>query len=805
MFKNYLKIAVRNLLRSKIYSFINIVGLAVSISAFILIFLWVVDELSYDKFNQNADRIYRPVLYAKIAEREISSAADPAPLGETLKKELPEVREYTRIWGMGEGPWIIRYRGQVFNEKKFLAVDSSFFKVFTAKFIDGDPNTALTRPKTIVITETIAHKYFGNSNPIGKILNVNKNTDYIITGVIHDFPAQSHFHFDFLTSLSTYEESKDTNWGNIRYFTYILLNTDIDKAQFEKKINSVARKYLSPQLKAAAGFTLEQYESKGNKYEYGIESLASIHLNSHLNYELEINGDMSYIYISSAIAIAILIIAFINFVNLSIARSEKRAKEVGIRKTLGSQKKQITCQFIIESIITSFMSVALSIGIVELLLPLFNNLYDKKTTLNLFNNYYEIPLLLCLVVIVGLAAGFYPAFYLSSFQPVQILKNNIRKGSRKANLRSGLVIIQFAISIILIISTFIIYSQLNYVNNKYIGYDKEQIVVINRIHNIGNVQSFMHDLTTNSRIAGISSSNEVPSKITNMSSYSIKGVPAIQMFNMNFMYCDYLFKSVYKMRMAAGRFFSKEYVADTAAVVINESAARKFGINNTEGKYLVGSSNGAQSYKIIGIIKDFNFMSLHEAIQPLVIFLYKTGSMGDYLSVKIKNADYPGTISFLKNTWKKYADDETMNYIFLDNNLEELYKTDFRASKLATVFSLLAIFIACLGLLGLASYTTEQRIKEIGIRKVLGASVLEITGMLSKEFVKWIVLANVIAWPIAYLLMNKWLQNFAYKANITIWSFILSGLFVLMIALLTIGSIAIKAATANPVKSLKYE
>jgi putative ABC transport system permease protein len=743
------------------------------------------------------------VSYAKIADRELKSAAGPAPLGEALLRDLPEVQAYTRIWNWGGQPWITRCEGKIFSEKRLFAVDSSFFNVFTTQFISGDPKTALVQPKSLVLTESTAHRYFGNKNPVGKIINLNKNRDFVVTGVIKDNPGESHFHYDLLASFSSFNVSRNTYWGNLDCYTYLLLKGGTKEVQFEKKMNDEFKKYFSPQLKAATGLSFEQFIAAGYKNEFKIEPLTSIHLHSHLDEEIESNSDMSYIYIFSAIAAAILLIACINFINLSTARSEKRAKEVGIRKSLGSHKQQITDLFIAESILTSFISVIFSIGIVELLLPFFNNLSNKQINFNFLSTSYLIPLLLFITLVVGFAAGFYPAFYMSSFQPVQILKSNLKTGNSKSNLRRGLVIIQFAISIMLIISTFVIYNQLLFIQKKDIGFNKEQIVIINKISDAGNTQSFIDDILTNPQIAGVSSSNAIPSKLLNMSSFYLKGAPVLQFQNMNTMYCDYQFKNVYKIKMAAGRFFSMEHPADTAAAIINESAARRLGINNIEGKYLV--EDGNRNYEIIGIVKDFNFMSLHEAIQPLVIYPYKPGSNGDYLSVKIKPGAFAGTISFLKNTWRKYAGNEALDYSPLDKNLENLYTADISVGKLISAFSTLAILIACLGLFGLVTFITEQKTKEIGIRKVLGASISEIIIMLSKEFAKWVLIANIVAWPAAYYLMNNWLKEFAYRINIAPWVFIISGALALVIALLTVSANAVKAATANPVKSLKYE
>lgn len=803
MLKNYLKITIRNIVKHKGYFSINIIGLAVSIAACILISLWVVDELSYDRFNRNADRIYRVYMSGRVNKQDLSFAQVPAPLGETLHQECPEVEAYTRIWSQGNSP-VIRYGGKIFNEKHSLYVDSTFFKVFTTEFITGNPKIALVQPGTVVLTESTAHRYFGDTNPLGKILNLDKYQNYTVTGVIKDFPIESHFHFDLLGSLSTIDKSKSSSWLESQWYTYLFLKQGTNIPEFQKKLNDEYIKYLGPQLLAYSGITLKQLEMTGSKVGLFLQPLKSIHLHSKLGFEIESNSSMDYIYIFSSIAIAILLIACINFVNLSTAQSERRIKEVGIRKTLGSSKSKIAFQFIMESVITSLVASVLAIGIVEFMLPLFNAIADKKIALNLISNIYTIPIILFLAILTGLLAGFYPAFYLSSFQPAQVLKSNLVKGRRKGILRDGLVVLQFSISIILVIGTFIIHNQMKYIQNKDLGFNKEQIITL-KTSSIGdNIFSFEHELMSNSSILGVSNSSTIPGQTAYMSSYKLKGDPKTQMKDSHWMNSDYNFIKTYKIKMASGRFFSSEHPSDTMAVVINEAAAKAFGIKNIEGKYLTYPSD-IPDYKIIGIVKNFNFKSLHEAVFPLVIQPYKLKDYGDYLSIRIKPGNYTKTITFIKNTWGKYAGDEMLNYSFLDQDLNKMYLSDQRTNKIAAIFSVLAIFIACLGLLGLATYVTEQRTKEIGIRKVLGASVPEIVTMLTKEFTRWVVIANIIAWPAAYYFMNKWLQDFAYKADLSIWIFILAGLLALIIALLTVSINAIKAATANPVKSLKYE
>jgi putative ABC transport system permease protein len=804
MIKNYIKIAIRNISRSKIYSFINIIGLAVSISACVLISLWVLNELSYDKFNKNADRVYRLYSAVRMSNQDKNAIATPAPLGETLYKDLPEVESFARISLWSHTP-VVRFGSKVSSEKRFLLVDSTFFKIFTAEFIQGDPETAINRPNTIVLTESTARKYFGNGNPTGQMLNVDKNINYIVTGVIKDFPEESHIHFDFLGSLSTLEYSKDKSWINDDFYTYILLKKGVSQSEFQKKLNTDVRKYIGVEMKAQAGISLEQFEAAGNRYGFCLQPLKSIHLHSHMGYEIEPNNDISYVYIFSAIAIAILLIACINFINLSTARSERRAKEVGIRKTLGSHKLQIAIQFIIESILTSFVAVIISIGIVELLLPYFNNIADKKLLLNPFGSVNTILLLTGFTIVIGLIAGSYPAFYLSSFRPVQVFKSDIRKGSRKAALRSGLVIFQFAISIVLIIGTFVIYSQLKYMQNKNLGFNKGQVLVINKAWNLGNqMLSFKHDLMKNPDIINVSNSGAVPGDQQGGSAYRLKNSYSMELVSMHQMWCDYDFKNTYQMKIHEGRFFSEAYASDTSAVIINESAARMLGVKQVDGKFLTDLTN-IPNFRIIGIIKDFNYSSLHETIVPLAIFLSKPGNSGKFLSIRIKTGNYKETMAFIESVWRKYAGNEVLEYGFLDHNLQKLYLSDQRTSKIAAIFSFLAIFIACLGLFGLATFITEQRTKEIGIRKVLGATIPELITLLFREFAKWVLIANLIAWPVAYYFMNKWLQDFAYRINISIWTFIISGAAALTIAILTVSANAVKAATANPVRSLKYE
>ncbi len=805
MLINYLKIAARNLMKNKVYSFINILGLAVGIACSIAILLYVRDELSYDKFNINDNQIYRLCINVRIGNTESHSPKSPPPMGAALLHDFPEVLSFTRIRNSGFP--VLRYKDKAFSEERFFQVDSTFFDVFTVKFLEGDPKIALTQPNNIVITESMAKKYFSNENPMGKILNADRRTDWIVTGVVQDVPKNSHFHYDFLGSLCSSPDSRSTFWLGNNYYTYLLLRKGTNAEDLQKKINADILQFIGPQIKAITGATLDQLRKQGDIYEYFIQPLLSIHLNSHLDYEIEQNSDISYVYIFSIIAAAILLIACINFINLETARSEKRAKEVGIRKTLGSNRSQIVVQFIAEAVLMGMLAVLLAVVLDEIFLPLFNNIAGKEMSLGIFHSIYSVPLLLGFAIFVGIFAGSYPAFYLSSFQPVKVLKSELRRGNRKSVLRSGLVIFQFAVSIALFIGTFIINNQLKYIQTKNLGFNKEQVVIISKTDDIGGqIQSFENELLANPDVLKVSNSTAIPGNQVGDSGCSLKDTPSNQLQDVRIMTCDVDFAKTYKLEMKQGRFFSNEHPSDTATVVVNEAVAKAFGVKNIVGKYIVFPGNVQTfTYQIIGVVKDFNYESLHNEIRPLVIRLYTDKQFGQFVSVRIAPNNFQSTIAFLENTWKKYAGNEAFEYNFLDKDLANLYLDEQRTSNIATTFSILAIFIACLGLLGLAAFVTEQRTKEIGIRKSLGASVPEIVILLSKEFTKWVLIANAIAWPLAYFIMNEWLRNFAYRINITPWVFFISGIIALLIALLTVSIHAIRAATANPIKSLRYE
>ena len=800
MFRNYLKIAFRNLLKYRAYSFINILGLAVGITACMMILLYVNDELSYDTYNVKAERIYRFYGRAHMQGREFKMAVTPAPAGATLVHDYPEVVQYTRL--LPASNMLIRYKDNVFNETRFFWADSTVFDVFTIPFTEGNPKTALNQPHTVVLTESLAKKYFGNEDPLNKIMNFEDGTAYTVSGVVKDCPSNSHFHYDIFASMASIEAGKSNFWINNNFYTYIVLKKGASASKLQAKFPALVKKYAGPQIYQGLGITFEDWEKKGNAYQFFLQPLTSIHLHSHLNNELEANSDIKYVYIFSIIAVFILLIACINFMNLSTARSITRSKEVGVRKVLGSNKSQLVKQFLIESFLLTFISILIAVLLVEIFLPLFNNLADKNLHTNYFHSLVAIPALIAAIIIVGLISGSYPAFFLSSFQPSKVLKGKAT-GSKGSWLRSGLVIFQFSISIILFIGTMIIYNQMKYIQDANLGFNKEHVLVVQRAWALENhAETFKDELIKNPHIINATNTNDLPGRVFSETVFKLENAPVSQQFLMGLITTDGNFAKTMGIDLTEGRYFSKNNPSDSVAVVLNESAVKTFNIKDPIGKRIIFAGQNL-TCNIIGVVKDFHLRSLHQKIEPLVIY-YRSGQT-NYLPIRISSNDISGTISAIKNEWKKFVPNKPFEYFFLDEDLNRLYHSDQKTGEILTSFSLLAISIACLGLFGLAAFTTERRTKEIGIRKALGASVLNVIFILSKEFTKWVLIANIIAWPVAYFFMNKWLQDFAYRINVSIWIFILSGIIALFIALLTVISHAIKAARANPVKSLRYE
>ncbi|MCX6214287.1 ABC transporter permease [Spirosoma sp.] len=812
MLTNYIKIAWRNLVRNKAFSAINIVGLAIGLATCLLISLFVLDELSYDRFNEKADRIVRVVFRGSSAGGKMNEAHVMPPTAQTLKADYPEVLDATRL-RMAGAP-VISVNNRTFRDAATVFVDSNFFQVFTLPLRQGDARTALTRPNTAVITQTLARNYFGNQNPIGKIITMKSwKATYQVTGVIDQIPTNSHFHADLLLSMASLPEAKGDSWMTSEFFTYLVLPEGYDYKQLQAKLPQVVEKYMGPQLQKAMGMTLSQFRQKGNDIGLYLQPLTDIHLHSDFAYDLTPSGNIQYVYISGAIALFTLLIACINFMNLSTAGASKRAKEVGIRKVLGSVKQALTTQFLVESLLLTAVALLLAIGLVYLALPAFNELAEKNLTLNFMASPWLVPGLLLFGLAVGLLAGSYPAFFLSSFKPISVLKGTRFTGGRNSiSLRSGLVVVQFFISITLIVSTTVVYRQLGYIQNKKLGYDKEQVLVLPETWLLGkNEEAFRNQLMQDSRVVNVSTSGYLPAGPGNNNNFFVypesnrNGDPVPQIVKTLRYDVDYNYIPTLGIQLAAGRNFSKTYGTDSTGIILNETAARTLGwAKNALGRSLSrANQNGkVMTYRVIGVVKDFHFKSLHEPITPLVMVL---GSSSGTVIAKIKTKDISGLLASLKTQWNQFTTDAPFNYAFLDERFNATYRAEQKTGLILGIFAGLTIFVACLGLFGLATFTAEQRTKEIGVRKVLGASVVGIVSLLSKDFLKLVGIALLLAVPVSWWVMTKWLQDFAYKIDIDWWVFALAGVLAVFITLLTVSYQSVKAALINPVKSLKSE
>jgi len=803
MFKNYFKTAWRSFLKNKTFSFINIAGLSIGISVCFIILLYVQNELSFDRFNKNAGRIVRVVFQANINGGKINESNVMPPVAQAMKTDYPEVEDATRIRVYGAPK--VTYKDKTFKDDELAFVDPDFFNIFTLPLIEGNAKTALQQPHTLVISKALAKKYFGDEAPIGKTVSFDNNA-YKVTGLIDKVPANSHFHFDLFASMTGLDDAKSDSWMESNYFTYLLLKPGYDYKKLEAKLPAMVEKYMGPQIQKEMGISLAQFRTKGNQLGFALQPLTSIHLYSHSNYELDASGNAMYVYIFGAIAVFMLLIACINFINLSTASASKRAKEVGVRKVIGSGKSQLVFQFLTESALLVFIALLISLVWIQLALPEFNHISGKNLVFD-FNGKI-IASFICLGLLVSIIAGLYPAFFLSSFKPIAVLKGKFTANNKSFGLRSTLVVFQFFISVGLIISTIVVWQQMKFIQNKNLGYDKEQVLTIPNSYALGKNESvYKQELLNDPRVVNATVSSYKPAGPS--SGGNALAYPQghdNQIMKTEEYHVDEQYIPTLGMHMAAGRNFSKEFATDSTGMIINEAAAKAFGwgTENAIGKTIIreNSNRGTNvPFHVIGVVKDFNFKSLHNPVSPLLMVLDP-----DYgLILKVKTTDIKGLLASMKKQWDKFNTDEPFTYTFMDDLYNKTYSAEQKTGTILNIFALLTILVACLGLFGLATYTAEKRTKEIGIRKVLGASVTQVTRMLSKEFLKLVFIACIIAFPLSYWAMNKWLQSFAYRINISWWMFVVAGVVALLIALLTVSFQAIKAAVANPVESLRSE
>lgn len=814
MLRNYLTIALRNVWRHKAFSAINIFGLAIGMATGLLIILFVLDELSYDRHFSKADRIYRLAMKGTINHESLDFPQASAPMARQLRVDYPEVEESTRLRTSGSP--FVTYGNRTFKEEKFVYADSNFFRVFDIPFLKGDPQTALSQPNTMVITQAMAQKYFGQEDPMGKVLQLKSwEATYKVTGVIEKVPANTHFHFDLFATMLNRPEAQQQTWLNFNFHTYVVLPKGYHYQKLEAKLPAMVDRFLGPEVKQFLGVSMADFRKAGNQLDFFLQPLTSLHLHSHLKGELEPNGDIRYVYIFAAIAGFMLLIACINFMNLSTAGAARRAKEVGIRKVLGSVKEQLIGQFLSESVMLTAFALLLAVVIVAFCLPAFNGLTGKTLAVFSFANGWLVPFLLILCLLVGLLAGSYPAFFLSSFKPIAVLKGGnpaaqLVSGNRQSGLRlrSVLVVLQFFISITLMVGTTVVYQQLTYMQNKKIGFDREQVLVIHDTYTLRkNEKVFRDQLLQDSRVVRASISDYIPVGPTNSDNSAVlpedhptKSV-VVRQYNVDEAYVPTL-----GMELAQGRNFSKDFATDSLAAILNESAVQSLGWPQEPlGKKVlrfVDNNGTKRAYTVIGVVKDFHFESLHERIGPLIMFM---GDNSGSILVKVKTQAIPGLLASFRKQWSAFPTDAPFGYSFLDERFESVYQAEQKIGQILSVFAGLTIFIACLGLFGLAMFTAQQRTKEIGIRKVLGATVGNIVTLLSKDFLVLVLVANLLAWPIAYYAMSRWLEDFAYRIDIGWWVFAVAALVALCIAGLTVSYQAVKAALANPVQSLRTE
>lgn len=808
MIKNYIKTAFRTLVKNKGFTAINILGLALGLATCMLIVFYVVDELSYDRFNINADRIVRVNNDIKFGGNENSFATTAVPLAAALKSDFPEVEQVTRL--RYRGGFKVKKGDQNIQENMVMYADSSLFNVFTLPMISGNPAKALKETHSVVITERIAKKYFNTTQAIGRVLTFNDTALYKVTGVIKNIPRQSHFNCDFFVAMAGLGESKSTSWLSANNFnTYVLLKKGADIKKLEAKMPEFLEKHAGAELQSILHLTFKAFKQGGNYFNINYTPLTKIHLESNRQAELGTNGNLQYVYIFSAIAIFILLIACVNFMNLSTARSSNRAREIGVRKVLGSPRKFLIAQFLTESVLITLVAAIIAVFAAWALLPLFNQISGKELVVTKHLVLRVVPILIAVIIVIGALAGSYPALYLSAFKPTEVLKGKIAAGFKGGALRSFLVVFQFSISIFLIVGTIIIYNQLKYIQSADLGYRRDHVLIMEHVESLGTrVKAFKQELT---QITGVQSATLTAALPTTRyaNSRSLfknpvadqKDAMLTQMWPVDEDYVNTL-----KLKIVAGRNFSNQMPTDSDAIVINETAAKKLGFSNPINQMLYMPTNNELTHlkplHIIGVIKDFNFNTLRNNITPLIIYLDNDKGA---LSIRFNSANIPALIDQIKNKWSTFLPNQQFSYSFMDDDFDAIYRAEQRMGQLFIIFTSLAIIIACLGLFGLAAYAAEQRNKEIGIRKVLGASVANIVTMLSADFIKLVFIAMLIALPLAWYVMYQWLQNFAYRVSIHWWILAIAGIIAILIAFITISFQSIKAALTNPVKSLKSE
>jgi putative ABC transport system permease protein len=804
MFINLLRHSIRSFKKQRAYIVINILGLSIGIVCSLFISFFIMNELSFDRFNNNQRRIFRLIQDNNYDGQEFKGAYSPAVIGPVMYKEIPEVEDFLRM--TRRVPTVVEYNNLTYNEEHLAEADSSFFNFFSIPVLKGDIRNLLNAPHKIVLSFSTSKKIFGDEDPIGKVLKIGSDSSgFTVSGVMADVPGNSHFEANMLISFMTDPGSNEQEWTKNSYSTYVMLKQKTTYSGVNEKISGLMTKYVGPEIQQQAGMSMAEWVAKGHKYGYYLQPLRDIHLDPSIMQEFKEAGDPKYLRIIASLAILIVLIAAINFMNLSTAQASGRAKEVGIKKVGGSTKSLLIIQFLTETFILSFISLILALILIKVTLPYFNNLIGANLSLKLFANWYTFPFLILFTLVVGFLSGSYPAFFLSSFNPYEVLKGNVKNSRQNSLLRRILVVFQFTVSIVLITCTIIMYRQIKFMLNKDLGFKKEQVIVIKKAGALGTkVKAFKETVKGIPGVVSIISSSEVPGRNNNSVRYKLdNGSDATVVLETN--HIDNEFLETYGITLLSGRTFNRSSLSDQQSCLINESATKDFGITNLETTRFISVGNPKNYFQVIGVVKNFHFRSLHNKIGPYMFRLNNDEFPGDYISVKLSGQNYQRTISAIEKEWKGFTVNISFEYYFLDDDLERMYFTEKQNARMSVIFSILAIFIGALGLFGLTSFTVEKRTKEIGIRKAMGSSISGIYMVISKEVILLVSGSALIACLLVYIIAGKWLESFYYRINPGILTFVAGFCIALGVALMTISYRIMKAARINPAISLKYE
>ncbi len=806
MLLNNIKIALRTSAKNRLFTVINVGGLAIGLAASLLLGLYVYSELSFDRFHQNADRMVRVVFRADINGGKVREPFAMPPVAAALRSDFPEVQNTTRL--RNAHTMTVLHNNQTFRDAKMAFVDPNFFEFFTLPVVNGSPRRGLEQTNAVVLSETWAKRLFGAENAVGKSFTMKNWRDPVqVVAVMKDIPANSHFQFDILHTMTGMPEAQSDSWMQSEFYTYVLLPENYNYRQLEAKLPQLLDKNMGPQFQAGMGVSLSEFRQAGNQIGLFLQPLTDIHLHSDFTFDLSPGGDVRYVWLFGSVAVFLLLIACINFMNLSTASAARRAKEVGVRKAIGSSKAGLMGQFFTESILLSAVSFALALGVVYVALPYFRSFTGLALPLGFAGTPAFAALMLAFMLLVGLVAGSYPAVLLSGFKPVSVLKGGTTTSGFHAGLRRGLVVFQFVISVVLMIATTVVYRQLQFIQEKKAGYDRTNVLVLENSGVLGQQEgAFREWLAQDTRVQGITTSTFKPAgPSNNNNSVVYPDGKSDQMMRTLRYSVDEHYIPVLGMKVLQGRNFSREFGTDSSAIIINQATAKAFGWNEAEaiGHQLTWTNRKkpGSTYTVVGVVEDFHYKSMHEAIAPLVMVLEPGGG----LILKVKSGEAAPLLSAIEQQWKQTGTDEPLDYAFMDDYFIRTYAAEQKTGVLMAIFAGLTIFIAALGLFGLAVFAAQRRVKEIGVRKVMGASVLGITGLLAKEFLQLVALAIVIATPIAWYLMQRWLSDFAYRIQIEWWVFLVAGSGAIVIALLTVGFQSYKAALVNPVESLRGE